>query len=76
MKRSEMLKIMSKAYGSKNYVYFTEEDADNVLKAMEAAGMLPPEVKEWIEVCHDNILGGGFKVSHNVSKWEAEDETK
>lgn len=45
MKRTEMLKLMSKAYGAKNYVYFTEEDADNVLKAMEAAGMLPPPLK-------------------------------
>lgn len=45
MKRTDMLKLMSKAYGAKNYVYFTEEDADNVLKAMEAAGMLPPKVK-------------------------------
>lgn len=45
MKRTDMLKLMSKAYGAKNYVYFTEEDADNVLKAMEAAGMLPPPLK-------------------------------
>lgn len=43
MKRSEMLKLMSEAYGRKNYIYFDEDDADRVLTAMEAAGVMPPK---------------------------------
>lgn len=50
------------------------EMAELILSAQERAGMAPPEIKEYIEIPPDNILGAGFKIGHNVHKWEDENE--
>lgn len=76
MKRSEMLKLMSKAYGKKNYIYFCEEDADSVLTAMEAAGMKPPTYTKIMTTSYENDEGEKVQVPFEQSQnmWEPEDE--
>ena len=82
MKRSEMLKVIEGAidracgsvgerrlYPPDNYLAYV------ILKAIEVAGMAPPEVKEFVEIPPHNILGAGFKVGHNVHKWEDESQS-
>jgi hypothetical protein len=65
-----MIKLMSAAYGKKNYVYFTEEDANTILTAMENAGMMPPNVTGTVE-CEPQDDG---TVLLTLWKWEPEDE--
>jgi hypothetical protein len=57
-------------YGQAQYI------ANLMLKKAEREGMAPPEIKEFVEIPAHNILGAGFKVGHNVHKWEPEDEAE
>lgn len=44
MKRSEMIKVVAKAYRSIPRYFSSEEAADIILKEIEEAGMLPPYI--------------------------------
>lgn len=63
MKRSEMLKIIRKNISSNGYDDVFEdvitEDAENIMVAIEKAGMLPP----------GHVFGQYYK-----NEWEPEDE--
>lgn len=72
MKRSEMLKLMSKAYGHKNYIYFDEEDADRVLKAMEEAGMVPPQNGTMVDTANGDLDEGPGTVYSPRHEWDKE----
>lgn len=70
MKRSEMVKVMVNAYSDRvkdQMIYFTKEDAERVLAAMEQVGMQPPF--NWRTV-------DGFKDGHSdeFHYWEPEDK--
>lgn len=76
MKRSEMVYKLAVWFLENQGGYKADEFAHKFLMRCEELGMLPPEIKEYVEIPPHNILGAGFKVGHNVCKWEPEDETK
>ena len=80
MKRSEAIQAIGRVLvfgreglpNDKQEKYVNMSLADVILTELEEIGMAPPEIKEWIEVLPHNILGAGFKIGHNVHKWEPE----
>lgn len=72
MKRSDFINKVLKSRN--NTVFVTPEQVENAIEVFEKLGMLPPTIKEFVEIPPHNILGAGFKVGHNVNKWEDEDE--
>lgn len=81
MKRSEAIKKLIPKVVSKFEVIYKENYDNGVYEARaeellnfieKELGMVPPEIKEWVEISPYNILGAGFKVSYNRHKWEEE----
>lgn len=74
MKRSEVLTILENLIRDTEYIdipneyyYKPKELAEEILNAIETAGMLPPEVKR---------VTKPFNWLQGVHEWESEDETK
>jgi hypothetical protein len=75
MKRSEMIKIMMDGCWenkAEQDIFFTKNDADRVLTAMENAGMIPPTLTGTVET--EETEDGGIVIK--LWGWEPEDETK
>lgn len=75
MKRSEIIKLICShidnnvSYYYKNGCNFYEYDADDLLRVLEKAGMLPPENKDKSYKLSDN-----GEMIYSVNEWEPEDE--
>ena len=75
MKRSEMLKLMSEAYSDRakhRMLYFDISDADQVLMAIELAGMQPPPHQEEHGTGYPDEYGNETTQVEWVQGWEAE----
>jgi hypothetical protein len=74
MKRSEAIRKLTQFL--KPELKFDDNSTlfpEDVLAFIEKdLGMVPPEIREFVEIPPYNILGAGFKVAHNVHKWEEE----
>ena len=77
MKRSKAIEnleqYMSLLCYASNYMMVDKEAATDILDFLEDMGMVPPEIKEFVEIPAHNALGAGFKIGHNAHKWEEED---
>lgn len=79
MKRSEMIKILSKAYvkyESERGGYIIGDMIDNLLKRAEEAGMLPPEIIVEHDDHHEIGMDGVLTIEigdEYIHEWESED---
>lgn len=70
MKRSEMLKIIERAFGNHPLDYPSDVVAENILCHIEEAGMVPPLI------LNPNFKGGHMNdiYPYYINEWEQENE--